>query len=225
MTDAAPTRRRIELVVFDFDGTLCDSADVKTDAFHDLYLNQHGPALAGKVKDYHLANVGISRYDKIRYVETEMLGNEPNDTDVEQIASRYSGLVEQAVVDAPLFDGVAEFLAMLHPGVTFAVASATPTDELRRIVERKRLTGCFAAIGGSPRPKAAILAECVERFAGGPGSAVIVGDQPSDGEAARIAGTGALLIAPPASWTKPFERVDDFPAAAALLRDWMSGGS
>lgn len=222
MTRPAHERRRIDLIVFDFDGTLCDSADVKTDAFYDLYLEEHGPDFAARVKDHHLANVGASRYDKIRYLETEVLGNRPGDAEVGVIASRYSVLVEQAVVDAPLFDGVAEFLATPHPGVTYTVASATPTDELRRIVDRKGLAERFAAIEGSPRSKAAILGECVERFAAGPHSAVIVGDQPSDAEAAVAVGTGAIVIASPAPWTEPFERFDDFPAAAACLRERMS---
>ena len=225
MTDTTAAGDRLELVVFDFDGTLCDSTDVKTDAFYRLYLDDHGPDLAGVVKDYHLANAGVSRYDKIRHVERELLGNEPDEGRVEQVAYRFSRLVEEAVVDAPLFDGVPELLAAPPSGARYALASATPTDELRRITDRKGISGFFAAIEGSPRSKATILAGYVSNFAIGPRNVVMVGDQPSDADAARAVGTQALLIAPPEAWIAPFSRVDDFAEATEWLCVRMSGDS
>ena len=104
----------------------------------------------------------MTRSDGLR---PKCFGNDPTDGNVEHVAARYSQLVEEAVVDAPLFDGVIEFVTSVPLGVRYAVASATPTDELRRIIDHKGLTASFAAIEGSPRSKAAILAECVERFA------------------------------------------------------------
>ena len=69
---------RFDLVVFDFDGTLCDSVQVKTEAFQLLYLDERGLEFADRVRTYHLANAGLPRYDKIRYVETAMIGSEPS---------------------------------------------------------------------------------------------------------------------------------------------------
>ena len=215
-------RAPLELIVFDFDGTLCDSADVKTGAFYDLYLEDHGPVFAATVKEHHLANVGESRYDKIRYVETELLGNDPSDGEVERIAARYSRLVEDAVVDARLFGGVAEFLSAVPTGIRCVVASATPTDELRRIVGRKGLAGSFAAIEGSPRSKAQIVAGWIAQFAVDPGSVVVVGDQPSDADAARANGANGIMISPPGSWVAPFERVETFAEAADVLNNWTA---
>ncbi len=110
--------------------------------------------------------MGVSRYDKIRYVETELLGNDPSDEEVERIAARYSQLVEDAVVDAPLFDGVSEFLAAVPTGIRCVVASATPTEELRRIVGRKGLAGFLVAIEGSSRSKAEIIASWIAAVRG-----------------------------------------------------------
>ena len=218
MTDQAAAEASLDLIVFDFDGTLCDSADVKTEAFYDLYLDDHGSAFATAVVGYHLANVGVSRYDKIRFIESEMLDNDVDDASVDQVAERYSSLVEQAVVDAPLFDGVSEFLAAPPAGVRFALASATPTKELRRIVQRKGLGEFFAAIEGSPQSKTRILAAYVDRFADSPQSTLMVGDQPSDTDAARTVGTKAIAIAPPEPWTAPFHRADTFKEAANWIR-------
>jgi phosphoglycolate phosphatase-like HAD superfamily hydrolase len=220
MTKSAADGGRFDLVVFDFDGTLCDSADVKTEAFHLLYLDEEGPDVASAVRDHHLANAGVSRYDKIRYVEREILGNDPDEDRVQQVAIRFSHVVEEAVVAAPLFDGVLEFVAAPRSGVRCAIASATPTVELRRIAERKGISRFFDAIEGSRRTKAAILSEYLVRFATDPDRAVMVGDQRSDADAARIAGVEALLIAAPAGWITPFQRVDDFRGAA----EWLTTG-
>ena len=217
MTKVQGISPRFDLLVFDFDGTLCDSNDAKTDAFYQLYLQDHGHDVAAAVRDHHLGNVGDSRFQKIRHVEREILGNDPDEQRVNRIAHAFSGLVEEAVVEAPLFDGVEEFLAADSGGTPYALASATPTDELQRITDRKGMSGFFDAIQGSPQPKAAILTDYISLFGADPLRVVMIGDQPSDADAARDAGTQALLITPPANWTTPFERVDGFKAAAAWL--------
>ena len=122
--------RSFRLVVFDFDGTLCDSADVKTNAFYELYLDEYGADFATAVHAYHLENAGISRYDKIRYVEEELVGVSPSDERIDEVADRFSMLVEDAVVGAPLFDGVTEYLSSDRHDIPNAIASATPTARI-----------------------------------------------------------------------------------------------
>ena len=208
---------RFDLVVFDFDGTLCDSVGVKTEAFHLLYLDEGGPEFAGRVRDYHLANAGLPRYDKIRYFETEMIGSEPSDERVEEMAVRFGKIVEEQVIAAPLFDGVLDFLEAMDLPV--AVASATPTDELRRIIDAKCIERFFVAVEGSPRSKGDIVTEYVTRLSSDPKRVLMVGDQPSDLAAATQAGTDFIAIVAPGDthdWARPFPVVPDFPAFVAV---------
>lgn len=207
----------LRLVVFDFDGTLCDSADIKTSAFRALYLDEQGEDFANAVQAYHLAHAGLPRYDKIRFIESTMLGRNPTEARVTEVADRFSLLVEDAVVDAPLFAGVVSFLEAFHTNVLITIASATPTSELRSIVGRKQLGKYFAAIDGSPRSKADNLRAQAARFSVKATEVVMVGDQPSDAAAARSAGTQGIMIAQPAPWTAPFARVDTFADATALI--------
>jgi phosphoglycolate phosphatase-like HAD superfamily hydrolase len=213
-----------DLIVFDFDGTLCDSADVKTEAFYELYLPDHGDEFATMVLEYHLTHAGISRYEKIRYVERELLTNDPDGRRVDEVAQRFSDLVEEAVVAAPLFDGVSELLEENSGSVPFAIASATPTEELRRITDRKGISQFFTAIEGSPRTKAEILTGFSHEFTLSPARIVMVGDQPSDADGATSAGTDALVISPPDPWTETFQRVDTFVDAAQWILERMSVG-
>lgn len=218
----ASQRSEIRLVVFDFDGTLCDSADVKTSAFYELYLDERGPDFAAAVQTFHLANAGISRYDKIRHVERHLIGRPPSDERVNEVADRFSKLVEDAVVASPLFDGVLEYLTSNRSDIRNAIASATPTEELRRIASRKKISGFFDAIEGSPRSKSDILAGFAARYELAPAQIVMVGDQPSDAQGARSAGTDAVLIGPPGAWTEPFARVDTFNDATAWLGERLA---
>jgi phosphoglycolate phosphatase-like HAD superfamily hydrolase len=212
---AAAGRGPYELVVFDFDGTLCDSVHVKTEAFHRLYLHEHGPYFADRVLAHHLANQGVSRYDKIRHVEREFLGNAGDDRSVEVVAERFSRLVEDAVVAAPLLDGVDDYLKTTT--ATLAIASATPTAELQRIVARKGIDLYFVAVEGTPRAKADIVDDLVERLGVDRSRAVFVGDQPSDAAAATASGVDGVMIATPAPWNEAHTVVDSFGGAAQVL--------
>ncbi|MCH8130907.1 MAG: HAD family hydrolase [Acidobacteria bacterium] len=217
---------RFDLIVFDFDGTLCDSLQVKTEAFHLLYLDERGPEFADRVRAYHLANAGVPRYDKIRYVETEMIGSEPSNERVEEMAARFGKIVEEQVIAAPLFDGVLDFLETLDLPV--ALASATPTEELRRIIDAKGIDRLFVAIDGSPRSKGDIVTEYVTRLASDPVRVLMVGDQPSDLAAATQAGTDFIAIVDPGephAWATPFPVVPDFPAFVTVAAGKRGSGA
>ena len=209
--------RPVQLVVFDFDGTLCDSADIKTVAFHRLYLDEHGPAFADEVEQFHLANAGLPRFDKIRFIESEMLGTEPSDERIDEVAAWFSELVEDAVVAAPMFEGVQEFLEASHERVPLTIASATPTGELRRIVKRKGIEHFFRAIEGSPESKADIISRYSAIYDVAPAATAMVGDQPSDAAAAEATGAVGIMIADEAPWVAHHIRVDTFSQAAAQL--------
>ncbi len=187
----------VDLVVLDFDGTVCDSADVKTEAFYRLYLADEGPEFAARVRDHHRAHMGISRYDKIRHYEEVLLGRPCDAARLEEMASRFSAIVTEQVIAAPLIAGAREFLDRHSARVPVCVASATPTDELRHIVAAKGLGGYFAAVEGSPAPKGEIVAGFVERFGVASERAVMVGDQQSDFDAARHAGTRFVGVRKP----------------------------
>jgi phosphoglycolate phosphatase-like HAD superfamily hydrolase len=216
---SAGLSQRYDLVVFDFDGTLCDSVEVKNEAFRLLYLDEQGPEFAEQVHAYHLANMGVSRYDKIRHIESEMIGSAPTEDRVEEVAARFGGIVEEQITAAPLFDGVLEFLG--GDSLPMAVASATPTEELRRIITAKGIEGSFAAMEGSPRSKTDIVAAFIDRFADGADRVLVVGDQPSDLAAAKGTGADFVAVIPaghPDAWAAPYPVVPDFDSFVGLFR-------
>ena len=51
----------IEAIIFDFDGVILESADIKTNAFRTLF-EKESPELINKIISYHFKNMGISRF-------------------------------------------------------------------------------------------------------------------------------------------------------------------
>ena len=61
----------IKTIIFDFDGVILESIDVKTEAFKKLY-QPYGSNISNKVVKNHLANGGISRYEKIKIYHKQL---------------------------------------------------------------------------------------------------------------------------------------------------------
>jgi phosphoglycolate phosphatase-like HAD superfamily hydrolase len=208
---------RYDLIVFDFDGTLCDSVNVKTEAFRLLYLEEHGADFADRVLAYHLENAGVPRFDKIRHIEREMLGSEPSEERVDEVADSFGRIVEEQVIAAPLFEGVVEFLRQAP--MPLVIASAAPTVELRRIINAKGIDQYFEVVEGSPQSKGEIVTGYIDQFNLSPDHVLMVGDQPSDLRAAHAGNTDFIAIIPPGEpedWARPFPVVPDFAAFADI---------
>ena len=88
----------IKVIIFDFDGVIADSVDIKTKAFGELF-EEEGGDIAGRVVDYHLKNTGVSRYDKFRYIYKNMLKRELSDEKFRELCSRFEALVAEMQVD------------------------------------------------------------------------------------------------------------------------------
>ncbi|MCH7667828.1 MAG: HAD family hydrolase [Acidobacteria bacterium] len=174
----------VDLVIFDFDGTICNSANVKTDAFYDLYLEEQGPEFATRVREYHLHHAGVSRFTKIEYIEEHMLGHPCTEERLHEVADRFGAIVTDRVVSAQLIPGVADFFGRYVGTVPMVVASAAPTEELRFIVAARGIGSWFDEVQGSPTSKPEIIASYLKSRKVTGERTVIVGDQFSDLEAA-----------------------------------------
>ena len=204
--------------MFDFDGVLVESLDVKTRAFARLY-EPYGDEVVAKVIAYHLAHGGVSRFEKFRYWHRNYLGKELDAASENALGDRFSQLVEDAVVECPWVPGALDFLVDHHGRYRMYVASGTPHDEMNRIVRRRSIAHFFAGVFGSPASKGEILGTVLdEGFARE--SVVMVGDSSSDLEGAREAGVRFIGRVPQGA-RSPFpqssEVLPDLTGLAALL--------
>jgi phosphoglycolate phosphatase-like HAD superfamily hydrolase len=178
-------------IVFDFDGVIVESADVKTDAFVELFA-AHGPAVQDQVKAHHLANMGISRFVKFAWIYENVLRQPLAEADSALLGEKFSALALDKVLAAPFVPGAESALAALAPRFPLFVASGTPQGELDLIVDRRGLRERFREVHGTPREKPAILADLMLRHKLSPDQVLFVGDGLSDYKAAAATGVGFL---------------------------------
>ena len=198
---------RIRAIVFDFDGVILESADVKTDAFVELYAD-HGAAVVGRVRDHHLANLGVSRFKKFAWIAENVLGRPLTDDESAALGRRFTDLALAKVLAAPFVPGAeAAIAALAARGLPMFVASGTPHAELQLIVTRRGLHRSFHEVHGAPREKPEIVRDLLARHGLSAGQVLFVGDGMSDYKASCAIGTEFLARDTP-----------------ALHHDWMALG-
>jgi beta-phosphoglucomutase len=173
----------IQLVILDFDGVILESVGVKTEAFRTLFSAY--PQHLDRILEYHLENLGTSRFDKIRYIYARILKKDLTPDEYQFLITRYADLVLDKVLHAPFVPGAPEFLERFHRRVPLYVVSATPQDEIRFIVKERGLSRCLRGVFGSPMKKVDCLRKVLATSGSSPGMTVYVGDAPNDLHAAR----------------------------------------
>lgn len=179
-------------VVFDCDGVLIESIEIKTEAFLELFADhpEHHAAIAR----HHQTHLGISRFEKFAWIYRELLGYELEPGESEELGLRYSKLVFERAVACPEVPGAGEALATLHAaGMPLFIASGTPQEELERLLAARGWRQYFRSIHGSPRTKPSILRDVARALHCAMETVVFVGDGRSDLEAAQETGAAFVL--------------------------------
>ena len=180
----------IKAVIFDFDGVILESEDIKTEAFRELFRDH--PDEIDTIIDYHIRNSGISRYVKVRYVYEHILGKELSLEKEKELWERFSRLVLNEVLKAPFVPGAKEFLTSNKGAYTLFIASGTPDTELEMTVRERKIKKYFKEIYGSSKKKPDIINGIIKQYDFSVNEIVFVGDAESDRIAAEE--TGVFFI-------------------------------
>lgn len=175
----------IKAVIFDFDGVILESTEVKIKAFRELFSDY--PDLVEDIVVYHIDNGGISRFVKFRHIYGTMLNKELTAEEEERLGQRFTELALEEVLAVPYVAGAREFLEKRRQDYLFFVASGTPDDELDMVVKKRQMQHHFDGIYGSPRTKKDIIDGIVQDHQLKRDEVVFVGDANSDRQAARNA--------------------------------------
>jgi HAD superfamily hydrolase (TIGR01549 family) len=172
----------IGAAVFDFDGVILESADIKTEAFRRLFDGNE------RAVAHHLAHAGISRYEKFRHITTEILAQPYDEEEERRLGERFGELVLDEVLNCPFVPGAQELLRRRAAELPLFVASGTPEQELRTIVSSRGLQDAFAGVYGTPSSKGEILRQVVHEGKLKRDQVLMVGDATADLIGAREAG-------------------------------------
>lgn len=174
----------IDLIIFDFDGTLVDSNAIKRKAFYELLP---GDAKFNAILDEVLAtDYTATRQDILanvmhRYhVDTETARRHAQDCVV-----KYGEITTRMVVACPQINGAEDLLSALkNDGYTLALNSGTPEDTLMEIAHLRGWDHWFEFILGAPQSKSDNILSLAQRMNIAPSSIIMVGDRETDREGA-----------------------------------------
>lgn len=190
---------RFDAVVFDFDGTLVDSAAAKRNAFFTIFPAD--PAYAAVVEAVLDDDPDGSRYKVIPRMLAEMRARGlPVATDAASATARIAAYADAAVaaVEAcPELPGAGATLQRLAPACRLYVASNTPHDDLLKLLDGRGWRRHLAAAFGYPHDKVETVAAILRETGLAATRLAVVGDGVSDRRAAEANGCTFFAIRAP----------------------------
>jgi phosphoglycolate phosphatase len=183
--------RRFRLLVFDWDGTLADSAAIIATAIQsacsDLELAVPDDTAARYV-------IGLGLADALRHVAPELSVAEHA-----RFSDRYRHHYLSQDPQIGLFPGAVELLGELRDaGFLLAVATGKTRVGLDRALSQQGIAHCFIASRcadeGQPKPHPDMLLHLMARMQIAPSATLMIGDTSHDLELARNAGVAAVAV-------------------------------
>jgi phosphoglycolate phosphatase len=183
--------RQFDLVVFDWDGTLIDSAGAIVACMQASCRDLGLP-----VPDYEIAShvIGLGLHDALRLVAPDLAV-----ADYPKMAERYRYHFLARDTELPLFPGTREMLGELRDaGHTLAIATGKSRAGLARALETAGLEGVFAATRCAdqctPKPAPDMLLELMEQLDAPRSRTVMIGDTTHDLQMAASAGVAGIGV-------------------------------
>lgn len=188
-----------DAAIFDFDGTLVDSAKPKRDAFFAIFPDTplHRAIVSGVLEE----DPDGSRHRVLPLMVGRMQAaglDRDRALVVSDLVANYGSVSEAAVKQAPELPGASALLAALSPRMQLHLCSNTPRKTVRAQVEARGWASYFATVEGHPAVKAEKVESVVRNGGFEPQRVVVIGDGISDQDAARANGCRFIAIKGPA---------------------------
>ncbi len=145
----------LRAIVFDFDGVLADSEPLHFKSFRDV-LAAHGIALTET--DYYARYLGFDDAGAFAAIGRDQHRIWSRDEIAGLVREKAEHMTELERHVSMLFPGAAEIVRRTAATIPIAIASGALGHEIRRVLDREGLTGCFDAIVSAedtPRSKPA----------------------------------------------------------------------
>jgi len=166
----------MKAIIYDFDGVLVDSVEIKQLAFFKLFQAE-GDRVAKLAYDYHLAD-NRNRFEVVNYMAAYLGKYEDY---IERKLREFKDLVIGDIVSAREIPGSAEFIkATSDAGIMQFIVSGTPDKELLEIVEKRGWLDYFKETYGTPTKKPHHIKTILDKHDLSPSDVLFVGDMESD---------------------------------------------
>lgn len=183
--------KQYDLLIFDWDGTLMDSAGVIVDSIQRA-CEDIGQPVPSERASRQIIGLGL-----VQALQT-LLPNLPAD-DYPRLVERYRHHYLGRDAHIPLFDGVTGGIRQLHAGgFTLAVATGKSHLGLSRALEASGLGAWFAATRCADqthsKPHPAMVLELIDELDADPARTLVIGDTSHDLLMASNAGVASLGV-------------------------------
>jgi len=175
----------IKTIFWDFDGVILDSMKIKGDGLIELFQN-HNLADVQILKEYHYANGGVSRFDKIKYFYNEILDQEISEEKVLRLANTFASIMEKKLFDrANLIQESLVFIEKNYIKYNFHIVSGSEHNELNNLCKYFEIDKYFISINGSPIKKDILIQNIIKDFGYNKDEVILIGDSMTDYNAAK----------------------------------------
>ncbi len=183
--------KQFDLLIFDWDGTLMDSAGVIVDSIQRACLDIGLPAPSERASR-QIIGLGLAQA-----LQT-LLPDLPAD-DYPRLVERYRHHYLERDADIPLFAGVDQAIpALAGEGFTLAVATGKSRIGLARALDASGLGACFTATRCADqthsKPHPAMVLELIDELDADPARTLVIGDTSHDLLMAANAGVASLGV-------------------------------
>ena len=171
-------------IIFDFDGVILDSNNLKTNAFKKI-SKRFGESESFALVKYHIKNGGVSRFLKIKWFVENILKTKNEDL-IRNLVEEYGNEVSKSFESCSFRTDLFQLKKKLS-GTKWSIASGGKQDEIVNLLEKKSLLEIFDnGIYGSPTPKMEIVKKTVlKKESNEKNKFVLIGDSFYDYECAK----------------------------------------
>jgi HAD superfamily hydrolase (TIGR01549 family) len=196
--------KKIKNIIFDFDGVILESNQVKIDGFYKLFI-EFGKDKAVEISNYFKSNAGLSRYDIIRYFFLNFYKEEISKNKLEFYGKKYSDIVKEEVIKTEFVEGCKEFIQSNKYYSLFIVSSSDEKD-LIEICQKIDVDKYFKKILGSPTKKEFNIKKIIDDYNLKKNETIYIGDSINDYHATK---KNELLFIGRNSGVYDFNTIDD----------------
>jgi len=176
-----------KVIVFDFDGTLIDSNQLKHDAYFKLFPLDgfHKKIVTEVLNEYFEESRYVILSEIIKRLNSETINKDELSNSVQVLATKYNDVVVDGAKHCKEKPGAKEVLESLNKRYNLYLNSTTPEVFLKDIVKHRKWEDYFCDIFGYPNDKASVLFGIIERESISPDELLVVGDGKSDKDSAN----------------------------------------
>jgi phosphoglycolate phosphatase-like HAD superfamily hydrolase len=185
---------RYKQVIFDCDGVILDSNDIKSNAFARSLVDED-KGLVKQFIAYHKKNGGVSRFKKFEYFFKNIKSQKKYKNSLNNALDKYAKLSYEGLLNSTEVKGVRSILVLLNDlNIESFVVSGGEQNEVRAVLKSKNLDQYFKEIYGSPITKEEHLLTIR------PTKSLYFGDAKSDYIAAKKFGMDFIYISGVSDW-------------------------